>query len=292
MIFTPLQTPSYSQGFARCRGQAAQPQFWDGLVGLWAPFLGPTGPTLFDWSGYGNRGSLTNMDPATDWTAGRYGWALDFDGVNDEVNCGNHSSLHTAALTVEVLCFRRASGDAVFSKGAGRGSPLNRDWSVYNTSGTAGYFVVSNGSSYVVNQSFTWPAANEWHHIVATWDGTTNAGGARVYVDGRLSNSGTASGTNPSNDYDVYVGGGMAYRFDGLIAKAAIYNGSKSAREIAGLNADPFALLRPRRRVLGMLPAIGGPYRMIVGQIFHGGRTEGEVFRTGTMIGQCDGHSG
>ena len=39
------------------------------------------GDKWFDLSGYGNNGTLTNMDPATDWVTSPYGRALDFDNV-------------------------------------------------------------------------------------------------------------------------------------------------------------------------------------------------------------------
>jgi len=56
------------------------------LVGAWAPSVSQWGGTILrDLSGQGNHGTLTNMDPATDWvTSGGYG-ALDFDGSDDLV---------------------------------------------------------------------------------------------------------------------------------------------------------------------------------------------------------------
>ena len=66
-VWTPQHTPSYKQGFARCAAESDKPDLWTGLPGLWMPSLGVTGDTLRDISGYGNHGTLTNMDPATDW---------------------------------------------------------------------------------------------------------------------------------------------------------------------------------------------------------------------------------
>ena len=78
--------PSYKSGFARYAGESMRPGLWKGLVGLWAPMLGPTGVTLGDWSGRRKHGTLTNMDPATDWVPGPMGRALDFDGSDDYVD--------------------------------------------------------------------------------------------------------------------------------------------------------------------------------------------------------------
>jgi len=61
-----LWQPSYGQGYARSQAEAANPGLWTGLIGAWHPPLGPTGLTLFDVSGRGIDGTLTNMAPATD----------------------------------------------------------------------------------------------------------------------------------------------------------------------------------------------------------------------------------
>jgi len=56
---------------------------------LWLPMQDAAGGMCYDWSGKGHHGTLTGMDPATDWTTGKLGRALDFDGSNDSVNVGN-----------------------------------------------------------------------------------------------------------------------------------------------------------------------------------------------------------
>jgi len=65
--------------------ESAYPHLWDGVVGAWCPSLGPTGLRLHDHSRRNNWGTLTNMDPATDWVVSGGQYALDFDGVNDYV---------------------------------------------------------------------------------------------------------------------------------------------------------------------------------------------------------------
>ena len=56
-----------------------------GLIGYWA-FEEGTGTTANDASGQGNTGTLTNMDPSTDWVSGKAGngSALDFGIETDE----------------------------------------------------------------------------------------------------------------------------------------------------------------------------------------------------------------
>lgn len=67
--------------------ESAYPELWDGVIGAWAPCLGPTGSRLHDHSRMANWGTLTNMDPPTDWVVSDGQYALDFDGSNDYVDC-------------------------------------------------------------------------------------------------------------------------------------------------------------------------------------------------------------
>lgn len=77
-----LSVPTFSTGYARMPQHSAFSNLWVGLVGLWAPFLGPQGSTLVDMSRQRNDLTLTNM-AGDDWIEGVPGWALDFDGSND-----------------------------------------------------------------------------------------------------------------------------------------------------------------------------------------------------------------
>jgi hypothetical protein len=69
--------------------ESAHPDLWNGVVGYWAPCLGPTGLRLHDVSRYGNWGTLTNMDAASDWVIDGGQYALDFDGSNDLVSAAS-----------------------------------------------------------------------------------------------------------------------------------------------------------------------------------------------------------
>jgi hypothetical protein len=52
---------------AKSRGQNSEaPHLWKGLVGAWTMQEG-AGDTAYDVSGFGNHGTLTSMEPATDW---------------------------------------------------------------------------------------------------------------------------------------------------------------------------------------------------------------------------------
>lgn len=59
-----------------------------GLIGLWSMRAG-AGSTLHDASRWQRHGTLTAMDPATDWVVDDNCLALDYDGSDDRVSLGN-----------------------------------------------------------------------------------------------------------------------------------------------------------------------------------------------------------
>ena len=79
-----------------------------GLVGAWCPSLGASGYRLIDRSGY-NHGTLTNMDPGTDWVASGSGLALDFDGSNDSINITTNLSGVITSKQYTVCCWINTS---------------------------------------------------------------------------------------------------------------------------------------------------------------------------------------
>lgn len=72
--------PTFTTGFAEWPGMSECPQLWEGLVGAWCPYLGPTGQDiLYDLSGHGLTGICRGTNIA--WSCkGEFGWALSMHG--------------------------------------------------------------------------------------------------------------------------------------------------------------------------------------------------------------------
>lgn len=293
MICIPPQIPSYAQGFARCRGESAHPGFWDGLIGQWMASLGATGGALFDWSGHGSGGTLTNMDPDTDWVAGRYGWALDFDGVNDYVDCGSAAILDEPSY--------QFTGEAwVYFRG-GEAFPRLYDkypapsMYVRQTDGTRylGWYGVIGGNPLdaSLNEAVALtPGA--WNHCVLTYQ---SGEGVKWYLGGRhRATNNTYSGALATTGTTLKLGnrGALDRTLDGGLSIVRWWSRALSAAEIAQLCCDPFAPLRIRRQIRGIVPAVGGPYRAVAAEMFHAGASAAGVFHTGQTAGQIDGRCG
>ncbi len=289
MIFAVPQIPSYAQGFARSAAESAHCELWDGLVGLWAPLLGPAGLTLFDWSRLGDHGALTNMDSGSDWITSPRGYALNFDGSNDRVEVDKQYALSNSDAFTVVWSSRclisSPTAEGVFSVYGTDGRLWAYHWDRDGINGMTVFYsspLVKAGTDGSITQS-------DWHDYAATWDGTN----LTLYLDGQAQTRVPGGVPTPPSTTKTEFGRGHDDFYGNLeLSYAYFYNRRLTANEIIRFHRDPWAIIRPRRWTPSLLPPVGGPYRLTVGQTFHTGAVRDETFSTGTMIGECDGRSG
>ena len=205
-----------------------------GLVGLWH-FDEGNGTTTVDSSGNNNNGTLINMDPATDWVDGKIGYALDFDGSNDYVNCGNDTSLNiTGNITIILWIKPIVAGEGGPNAGLVCKAESGVDWSWqlrYNTPGGGNYMGFHfngnpEGSTWVsVQQNLS---SEEWHHIAATYNGSN----IKCYLNGSVKDTNQISAITGSNA-NLFIGqDGWNNTFNGTIDEVKIYDRALSADEI------------------------------------------------------------
>ena len=167
--------PSYRSGFYSPRrgGTPKYPSLWDGCVGAWAPSLGQTGLTLRDESVFGNHGTLTDMDPATDWVVSGGKGALDFEGVDDRVSVGSPPSLSLSdSLTVSCWVYLRALGtNSTFVGNCLNGGNFNQNYFLYvRTTGGIDSWSMQVASSTSGNRATGSVAVlNQWIHLLGTY---------------------------------------------------------------------------------------------------------------------------
>jgi hypothetical protein len=255
---------AFARGPTECEPEYAG--LWEGLVGCWVPQMGPTGDTLLDLSGYRNHGTLTNMDPATDWVTQQDGWALDFDGSNDHIDCGQGTQCSGAGpyyIAARIWCSP--------SQGAGLYCVVGK----CSISGADGYYlaryqsdirVVYNGPVSAYCQTVSPVAASTWLHVIGSYDPASGECG--IWLDGVSVPVGgdTNTGIVPPNTYKLTIGArnnGANNIWLGQTSNVTIWRGRyMSASEIAAVAADPLCFLRPRRRWWAVAPAAAGVYRV------------------------------
>jgi hypothetical protein len=211
-----------------------------GALGYWKLDEG-SGTTAADSSGSGNNGTLAG-GPV--WTTGRTGGALNFSNPASMLSingAGNLSDLYTTGMTVT----------AWINPTAGAGRIVDKD------STNAGWFFKMNNASSVqfVADQFATAAAgrtsanlivlNQWQHVAATWDGTTNASNIHIYINGVQSDAVPSTAINGSGaaQSDVATPFTIGNRpdatrnFNGSIDGVRVYNRILSPQEIQSLVA-------------------------------------------------------
>ena len=176
-----------------------------------------SGSLVNDSSGKGNTGTLTNMDPATDWVPTPRGVGLDFDGSNDYINVGPCRQTLTALSVWSYLDTTVGGGagvNAIFANSTSGASGFRLAiyqnklrWSIDSAAGTAEVWNSSN-------------TLTGWHSIIGAMNAATDAGG--LYVDGMPVGFAVTAGTSTSaiSAINTTIGaetGGAANRFSGAI---------------------------------------------------------------------------
>jgi len=204
-------------------------------VGVWN-FDEGIGTTLTDISGYGNNGTLGKGANGTglDWVFSDIGGtALQFDGVDDYVNCGNDSSLDLTSKGTIIFWAKISSYDHstywhIFGKGASAGWDSNGYSVWYNNSAILGSITDRSKIPTHNSVSFGKPETDVWHHFVLTWNGSR----VYSYLNGIVVSSTSQTLNVPVTTYNLLLGRTPARYFSGLLDDFRVYAESMPVAEI------------------------------------------------------------
>ncbi|MGJ0483856.1 MAG: LamG-like jellyroll fold domain-containing protein [Methylomicrobium sp.] len=216
----------------------------NGLVAAYG-FEEVSGMTVADASGNGNHGTIKE---AVRISAGRYGQALKFDGVNDWVTVNDSASLDlSAGMTLEAWVYPQslAGWDNVVLKEISGGL----SYSLYANSdadGASAY--INNGSDRGVAEPAQL-ALNQWTHLVGTYDGQVQ----RLYKNGIKVAESVQSGLIQQSSGVLRIGGNSVWGeyFQGYIDEVRIYNRALTATEINANLATAISVSNPPQFVMG-----------------------------------------
>jgi len=177
-------------------------------VGLWLLDEG-NGTTAKDSSGIGNDGKLTN---GPKWVDGKFGKALQFDGVNQYVDCGNDASLDlTKDFTIVAwINFEDPKHAYDYGQVVARTDGGGQGGVEFGVCPGTGKLFTTNGPATV--RSNTALNKDEWYHVTSVYSGNT----LTFYVNGEADGGGnitfptsierTGIGRVPSRDLLPYKG--------------------------------------------------------------------------------------
>jgi hypothetical protein len=194
-----------------------------------APF---TGASIYDLSGFGNTGTLTNGPTYSSLNDG----CLIFDGSNDYLDAGNNISNTYSGLTIESvinvgITNKKQALISTYNSGLGWGIEILDN----TTSNKFNFFAFTSAGVYTSVQSSSSAVLSQNYHITAVFSGSNSVS---IYINGV--NNGSV-GTNYSS---ISKGGATNLRlgddpdlsqslyFQGNIYATRLYNRALSAAEI------------------------------------------------------------
>lgn len=210
----------------------------DAPVGYWK-FDETSGNTAYDDSGNNYTGTLIN-GPV--WTNGKIGNALQFNGINQNVDCGTSAGLDMGVQDFTVSAWvkmgtNQTSYPTFVSKGG-------------NSSSTAGYWfylsgsylklAISDGASRIVASSGAVSINdNAWHHVAVS---VSRYGNATFYIDGENKGEYDVSQfagklvSNSSRSLTIAsLGTSSTTYFNGLLDDLKVFKRSLTSMEISTL---------------------------------------------------------
>jgi hypothetical protein len=196
------------------------------IIGRWVPSAGATGFTLADRSPRRNHGTLTNMDPATDWVVSGGKLALDMDGSNDYIQCG---TIPAGITNFTASCWIRAN--------SGSGNVLQILSNANAAVSTGAHFLaLVSGQLYCFAGSEVTASTgdlrdNTWHHVAVSRLGSTG----RFFLDGRFIQSGTIGSNNVSSTVRLRIGTqrySLSQFFSGILDDVILYSSGLTDGEV------------------------------------------------------------
>jgi hypothetical protein len=201
-----------------------------------------SGTTAFDTSGNGNDGTFTG-DPQ--WVAGYYGGALEFDGADDNIDCGNDDSFNITdeiTLSAWINMSKRPDVDSWYTIPWKENAYSMYLYGAGNTLTTlCADFWLDSGRADIWDGPDIDIPPNDWTHIAVTFNGTD----FEFYVNGEHDFTQNQPGTIEISAINfLFTQAGS--NFAGLIDDVRLYNRALTHAEILaameGGEAYPYAL--------------------------------------------------
>ncbi|KKN35536.1 hypothetical protein LCGC14_0782700 [marine sediment metagenome] len=235
--------PSVYTGYAHSAADSVTPHLWAGLSHIYAPFIGPTGERLINFSStnIGNQITPTGFTLAAGWETKPAGWSINTQGDGTKymlLDTALAPSTSTIALLFSI--YDVSQNDQVI---VGKNLGAFDSFRIFNVDSAAGTFLWNSGSG--AKQQVHGGFANGQVSMVVV----SNGDAVRWYRDGiHLGTSAPEFGFNGITRVSGRVDGTKP-AFLNLYALYVWDDRQLTEGEVAQLWQDPYSILRVRRRI-------------------------------------------
>ncbi len=180
---------------------------------------------MTDVTGKGHTGTIREAT----WTTGKFGKALNFDGVNDWVSIDDAADLHlSTAMTLEAWVYptkNTAWRTAIMKERSG-----DLAWALYASGSAKPSAWAATNAGMGSTTGPTAPALNTWTHLAAVYDGST----LRLLVNGTQAASTPQTGPLVTSTGALRLGGNNIWSewFAGRLDDVRIYDKALTTPQI------------------------------------------------------------
>jgi hypothetical protein len=209
----------------------------DDNIVLWLQFEEGAGDTAADSSNYGNDGNIVGPE----WTDGKYGSALLFDGTNDYVEVTSNDTLQLSEEGLTLAAWFKTEETAghdlmIIEKGAWDAGEYALSYPGYaNRRVRFQLFQIPGKETAQIDSVSGVPelSDNEWHYAAGVYDAVNST--FKVYVDGELEEEqGANARVFSPDDQPVYLGtrNNAGLYFNGVIDELLVANVPFTAQQL------------------------------------------------------------
>ena len=200
-----------------------------------------SGTTVIDSSGNGNNGTFSATNGPTRVTGGRFGKAMQFDGVDDLITVADSNSLDlTTAATM--MAWVKVNTQTGWRNILMKQNGSNLAYSMYannsaSASGQPNGYVMAGGTVRSVAALDT-ALTGKWMHVAVTYGG----GSLKIYLNGVLHRTLAVTGNIPVTSGPLWLGGNQVWLdefFSGVMDEVRIMGVTLSETDIRTLMRTP-----------------------------------------------------
>jgi hypothetical protein len=231
-----------------------------GLVAAYG-FNETTGTAAADASGNNRTGTVSGAA----WNpAGRFGGALNFDGVNDWVTVADAAALDLATgLTLSAWV--QPTTNAGWRTVAMKEAPGGLAYVLYTSDGLRPNTAVNTGAGDLEVSAGAAPPLNTWTYLSATYDGAT----LRLFVNGTQVGTRAIGGAIRTTTGALRLGGNNVWgeHFQGRLDEVRLYSRALSAAEIQTDMNTPVAPAGPDTAAPSVTVTAPTPAAIVAGTV-------------------------
>lgn len=249
------------------------------LIGYWPVTSADTSSSVNDASSGNHDGTPANMAAenflrimdADLVQQATVGYSINLDGVDESVSMGNNFNFERTD-PFSLVCWYRTTyrgGTVLFSKNEPESGGTNgRGYHLSPQPDGTLYFKLNNHQLTNKIEVQTIEGGyndGQWHQVVVTYDGSSNASGTKIYIDSVAQTLNVISNTLNatcivSNAFNLgkFSTSGVGYFYKGMMSQIAVYNKSLSAAEVttiyAGRSFANLTSIGPTANLVGYWP--------------------------------------